>query len=186
MLQIRCNMDTSVHFAHTYIHVLLYERYIHALHVYSCSMLQVHCSAINNFLNAGTPAKHMRTLDEAACNTLLDHRQIWCHSSCDPLRTAIELNNKGIVDDDLYHLCGRDDLHDSTKRNMIMGSIISTGGPGAFQSFVAILESNPVNTGIVKSLKGMILKHILLVWYIHSHYCDGKFYFIGFSLLRCI
>ena len=128
-------------------------------------MLQVHvpCSAIDNFINAGTSAKHMRTLDEAACNTMLDLQQICCYSSFDPLRIAAKLNNEGIVDDDLYHLCGRDDLADSTKRNMIIRSIIITGGPGAFQSFVAILESNPVNAGIVKNLKGMILKHILLV-----------------------
>ena len=122
------------------------------------------CSAINNFLNAGTPAKHMLTLDEAAYKTLWDHRESGCNCPIDPLWTAIELKNKGIVDDDLCHLCRRDDLADYTKRKMIIWSIVNTGGPDAFQSFVAILESNPVNTGIVKILKGMLLKHILFVW----------------------
>ena len=112
--------------------------------------------SINNFLNAETPAKHMRTLDEAAVNTLLDICQTCCQSSSDPLRTAIELNNKGIVDDDLCHLCRRDDLADYTKRHMIITSVVNTGGPGAFQSFIAILESDPMNTDIVKNLKGMI------------------------------
>ena len=115
------------------------------------------------FLNAGTPEKHMQTLDKAAYNTLFDLQKICYNSSFDPLWTATELKNKGIVDDDLCHLCRRDDLDDFTKRNMIIMSIIITGGPGAFQSFVVILESNPVNTGIVKILKGMIVKHILLV-----------------------
>ena len=127
-------------------------------------MFQVPCFAINNFLNAETPAKHMRTFDKAACKTLRDLYEFFCRSSCDPLWTASELKNKGIVDDELCHLCRRDDLADYTKRDMIIGSIMFTGGPGAFQSFVAILESNSVNSGLVKNLKSMILKHILLVW----------------------
>ena len=107
----------------------------------------------------------MKSSDIAAFNTLVSlSTDIACHSSFHPLRTAIELQSKGILDDDVCHLCRCGDLSDDEKRDNIIASVIKNGEPGVFQTFVAILESDPLNTSIANEIKGMLLKLILLVF----------------------
>ena len=104
----------------------------------------------------------MYATDAAADSTLQELLDDLCHSSFQPLRTVVALIVKGIVGEDLRRKCRRIDLPDDEKRRAIVNAVRSNGEPGVFQTFVTILNWDPVNITLVHQVKGWFSNSLVL------------------------
>ena len=97
----------------------------------------------------------MKTTDKAADSTLSELFDDICHSSFHPQKIAADLNDKDIIGDPVCLECERDDLPAYERRMAIVNALRSNGKQGVFQTFVAVIESDPENSDIVKKVKGI-------------------------------
>ena len=128
--------------------------------IYTTAYHIVNVQRVNNFHNncfAGSPATAMQATDEAADSTLQELLVDLCDSKFQPLRSAIALKDKGIIGDDLFQKCELRDLTEYQKREAIIVALRDNGEQGIFQSFIAILETDPANNDIVQKLKGIMI-----------------------------
>ena len=104
-----------------------------------------------------TSTTAMHATDEAADSTLKELFDDLFYSSFQPLRTAVALIGKGIIEEDLRDKCRRSDLSDNEKSRAIIDAVRSNGENGVFQTFVTVLEWDPGNVTIVHKVKGWLL-----------------------------
>ena len=98
----------------------------------------------------------MQIVDKAADSTLSELFEDLCHSGFHPEETAYSPKVKDIVGDRVCYECRRGDLPGYEKRMAIINALRSSGEPGAFPTFVFILESDLANSSIVQKVKGMV------------------------------
>ena len=97
----------------------------------------------------------MKTTDVAADSTLSELFDDICRSTFHPKKIAADLKNRGIVGDPVCLECGREELPAYERRMAVINALRSNGEQGVFQTFAAILESDPENSDIVKKIKGI-------------------------------
>ena len=101
------------------------------------------------------PFMFMKNSDEAANTTLCElFGDICIHSSFDPMRTASQLKNEGSLSNVAYHRFSTHNFSDVCKRMNTLNSLRRNGECNVLQIFIAILESDPVNSIIVQKIKG--------------------------------
>ena len=105
----------------------------------------------------------MNTTDEAADSTLSELFDDICRSSFHPQMIAASLKDKDVVNDLVCLECGREGLPKYKRRMALIDAVRSNGEPGAFPTFVAILEWDPENSDMVKKIKGMVNCFFLLL-----------------------